>query len=764
MSNVILAETTMEFSYNSTMGVFARTDVSPTFSLEANKEYEVVWDGTVYRRTAFPFTSFVDGSECVGVGNPLAAGMESTDDPFCVVFDSTNNYMQYLSLEQAATHTVAIYREVEAPGDNDSGDEILPEQELSGFISDTGSRASVTIVATSPLLLGRSYTVSWDGESYVCTAYDGAMAQLSGCVVIGNYNVAEWQSAGAVGQKPKNTEPFTIVYAPVEGGEMFMISCQDETCTDTTHTVGIRTTVGSVSIIVKDHAGNDVVYDGVMAIQVPMVGGGYKEFVSGETEDKSVEANFSGGDMEIKPSNGKLLNTVTVVKPETLRPENIAKDVEVAGVVGTHEGGGGGEDQVAIAEIIAGTFSGHYSNPNVTQIRSSAFMSLSTMTGATFINCSLVNLAAFSGCSSLAYISFPRCQSIGVGAFNNCYNLSEVDLPSCKRIATGAFSNCRSLARANLPVCESIGEHAFYYCSRLSEVNAPLAMKIEASAFRTCSLLTSVSFPLASTVGGYAFYQCPALSSIYIPKCESIGNYAFHTTQITEASFPECTTVGSSAFTLCSSLSFASFPECTTIGSYAFSGCKSLKTGYFPKVTTVGANAFSSCVALGGTAGMGVNFDNVTVTESSAFWNINGWTSLSFPKLSSIGTSTFAFNYFLTNVYLPNAQLIGSCAFYSCSRLETVSLPMCSSIYSSAFVYCSKLMSLYLLGSSYATMGSYTALMSTPMSTTGYTGAYGSIYVRESMLASYKTRTNWSRYSSRFVGLTDEQIAALEEA
>jgi hypothetical protein len=45
------------------------------------------------------------------------------------------------------------------------------------------------------------------------------------------------------------------------------------------------------------------------------------------------------------------------------------------------------------------------------------------------------------------------------------------------------------------------------------------------------------------------------------------------------------------------------------------------------------------------------------------------------------------------------------------------------------------------------------AFRSTPIA--GYTdsaGKYGSIYVPASLLASYKTATNWTYFSSRFVG------------
>ena len=57
-----------------------------------------------------------------------------------------------------------------------------------------------------------------------------------------------------------------------------------------------------------------------------------------ETE---VTLDFSEGDMEVVPDAGKLFSKVSIPVPENLIPENIAKDVEIAGITGTHEGGGG---------------------------------------------------------------------------------------------------------------------------------------------------------------------------------------------------------------------------------------------------------------------------------------------------------------------------------------------------------------------------------------------------------------------------------------
>jgi uncharacterized repeat protein (TIGR02543 family) len=54
-----------------------------------------------------------------------------------------------------------------------------------------------------------------------------------------------------------------------------------------------------------------------------------------EEETKTITPDFSSGNQEITPTSGKVLSQVTLTKPTDLIPENIAKDKNVCGVVGT---------------------------------------------------------------------------------------------------------------------------------------------------------------------------------------------------------------------------------------------------------------------------------------------------------------------------------------------------------------------------------------------------------------------------------------------
>lgn len=59
-----------------------------------------------------------------------------------------------------------------------------------------------------------------------------------------------------------------------------------------------------------------------------------------EEETKTITPDFSSGNQVITPTSGKVMTSVTLTKPTDLLPENIAKDKNVCGVVGTLEGGG----------------------------------------------------------------------------------------------------------------------------------------------------------------------------------------------------------------------------------------------------------------------------------------------------------------------------------------------------------------------------------------------------------------------------------------
>ena len=59
-----------------------------------------------------------------------------------------------------------------------------------------------------------------------------------------------------------------------------------------------------------------------------------------KSQEKTVNLSMASGNQVITPDDGYTLSKVTVTKPDTLIPDNIKKDVNIGGVVGSMSGGG----------------------------------------------------------------------------------------------------------------------------------------------------------------------------------------------------------------------------------------------------------------------------------------------------------------------------------------------------------------------------------------------------------------------------------------
>ena len=208
--------------------------------------------------------------------------------------------------------------------------------------------------------------------------------------------------------------------------------------------------------------------------------------------------------------------------------------------------------------------------------------------------------------------------------------------------------------------------------------------------------LTSYSNNRVTSIGNYVFYSCMSLTTVSFPACKSISEYAFQNcTKLTTVSFPACENIGKYAFCVCYALSSANFPACKSLDNNAFDHCSKLTTANFPACNNISSGAFKYCAAL---------------------------TTVSFPVCRSIGNN----------------------AFVNCSKLTTVSFPACINIGSSAFSSCSSLNTIYLMESSVCTLAHSNAF-----SRTEITSSKGSIYVPASLVASYKSKTNWTYFSKR---------------
>lgn len=285
-------------------------------------------------------------------------------------------------------------------------------------------------------------------------------------------------------------------------------------------------------------------------------------------QTKTVDLDMAAGNQTISPDEGKVLSSVVVTKPTTLVAENIKKDVNIGGVVGTLEEVPTGQYITETynpvnGEAVSATLHGYTTVPSRQFVEQKSLASVMLPSGLTAIGG-----YAFSGCVNLNFTSLPSgLTTIGGGAFQNCARLSLTSLPSgITDIKNYTFSGCVNLALIELPSgLTRIGEGAFSNCKRLSFTSLPSGLTaIGSYAFNVCDNLTLTSLPSGITsIGNYTFGNCKNLAFTKLPSgVTSIGSYAFLScislTSITFEGTP--TSIDSTAFNNCTNLTDIKVP------------------------------------------------------------------------------------------------------------------------------------------------------------------------------------------------------------
>ena len=288
---------------------------------------------------------------------------------------------------------------------------------------------------------------------------------------------------------------------------------------------------------------------------------------------------------------------------------------------------------------------------------------------------------------------------------------STVSLPGVTAIGPGRFMYAK-IENINLPDATVIGSYAFSSIFSLRTISAPKVSTVEYHAFYQDQQLNTVYMPMATYISDEAFYQNNGLSSVVINSSAAIGPRGFQRT-------------GSLAH-----LDALSTISSIGVGAFLEGGLTSVEG---LNLISVGQSAFQSC-------------------KSLLYANL--------PIFSGTLNATFASCVKLASVNVPNASSLNM-TFYSCSVLPSVRFDNVQTISQQVFVGCRSLSAVYILPSSVPSLTYANAFNSCPISNSALLGYYGSIYVRASLLDAYKAAQNWSLWSARLVGLTDEEIAAL---
>lgn len=179
----------------------------------------------------------------------------------------------------------------------------------------------------------------------------------------------------------------------------------------------------------------------------------------------------------------------------------------------------------------------------------------------------------------------------------------------------------------------------------------------------------------------------------------------------------------------------------TSVRASCFIYCRKLQEVYLPNVTSIGSEAFKACEILSK-----INIQNVETLGSSALASCCRITELYLPKAITIGRSACNSMTALKKVTLGNVKTIGMYAFQSNDYCEEIDISLnenVDGIDENAFRGNFRLSKLTIRGTALIPLKNSNALENTSIAS-----GKGKIYVDPSMVETYKTATNWSKYAN----------------
>lgn len=155
----------------------------------------------------------------------------------------------------------------------------------------------------------------------------------------------------------------------------------------------------------------------------------------------------------------------------------------------------------------------------------------------------------------------------------------------------------------------------------------------------------------------------------------------------------------------------------------------------------------------------GILSDTTTTVVNNRITNLREYAlanssvrSVSFENVVTLGERVFNVCADLSDVNFPRAEVIEAYAFFRTISLKILRLPSCLEIGASALS--SSGIETLILGS-----GKVCALLNTSaLNSTPIANKKGYIYVPKSLVDSYKTATNWTKYANQFRAIEDYTV------
>ena len=418
-----------------------------------------------------------------------------------------------------------------------------------------------------------------------------------------------------------------------------------------------------------------------------------------------------------------------------------------------------------VKEFVEGTLT-HLTDNKVSYVAPYAFYNYTALSEVSMPACTQIDDLAFAGCTMLQTISFPLCSAITAQTFASCKNIAQAAL-GLTEISSNANADTHtfvlsvaagSLRTLELPQCSYIGSRAFLHKSKfkypnLNKVIAQNCTLVDYAAFSGGTTLVTFEAANCTSISKGAFNGCTNLSSAYFPLCDTILDDAFNKcTSLTDVYLPICNTNNTTVFANCKEIKVATIgsTDITSTTNPLSAAISALQELSISQCLSIGMNTFKDYVSLSK-----IDAERCTNIDTSAFAGCTHLDYISFPACQHIGMSAFCGCSGLTYCDFSACQTLGACAFQDCANISYMSLPACSHIGHSVFLNCEKLYNLTLPGPVMVVLDSTDAFDNTPIMGSSKFNAYGSIYVPNNLVDSYKVATNWSNFSSQIYPIAD---------
>lgn len=322
-------------SFPELYGLYAHGLSPSPFVFEDGEKYIVSWDGAEYEVEAH--SGVFMGDTGTYIGNGTIAGNPGNDEPFVIMLDENGHFLMLVSLiSTESTHSVGIRfnnstvnpEEPEDPEEPEIPDEdnntILTMQRIEFAQWNDGTYVSMMEYNAVEPIVGETYHVIWNDVGYNCIA----QTYSENVITIGN------SSIGGTGED--TGEPFNVGISYQTNA--IMITTREP---DQHHYIAIYKGARDEpdGIVIRDPLGRAVTYGDYKRICINKASGAKVIYSEGDaTYDVPITLDFSNGNQKVEAPTGQLVKTAVISKPDALVPENIIKDVEIAGVVGTAVG------------------------------------------------------------------------------------------------------------------------------------------------------------------------------------------------------------------------------------------------------------------------------------------------------------------------------------------------------------------------------------------------------------------------------------------